>query len=150
MQISRRNFLIGGTCIAGAIGAAGYLHLGPAADAQLTPVQAHERALSGDILLIDIRRPDEWAKTGIARGANPLDMRRNDFAEVLTNLANGDTNQQIAVMCARGVRSRRLSSQLTDAGFTQIIDVPEGMLGSFAGPGWLARDLPVNPYAPPS
>jgi len=36
--------------------------------------------------------------------------------------------------------SRRV---LEKAGFTRIVDIPEGMLGSSAGPGWLARDLPV-------
>jgi hypothetical protein len=36
-----------------------------------------------------------------------------------------------------------MSARLAEAGFTGIVDVPEGMLGSSAGPGWLARDLPV-------
>ena len=49
-------------------------------------------------------------------------------------------------MCARGVRSRRLTARLTEAGFTNIIDVPEGMLGSSAGPGWLKNDLPTTAY----
>jgi len=41
------------------------------------------------------------------------------------------------------VRSARVSNQLIAAGFTYIIDVPEGMLGSAAGPGWLERGLPL-------
>ena len=150
MRVKRRTLLIGGTCIAGAICVVGYINQVPAAVTQLTPVQAHRQALACDILLIDIRRPDEWAKTGIPEGAEPLDMRRDDFAQALTALANGDTNRQIAVICARGVRSRRLTAQLTGAGFNRIIDVPEGMLGSFAGPGWLAEGLPVRSYTAPS
>ena len=39
-----------------------------------------------------------------------------------------------------------MARRLSEAGFTQIIDVPEGMLGSAAGPGWLALDLPVRTY----
>lgn len=71
-------------------------------------------------------------------------MRREDFVEALTVLAEGDLDRPVALICARGVRSDRTSTRLADAGFTQIIDVPEGMLGSRAGPGWLERGLPVT------
>ncbi len=109
--------------------------------------KAHAQAASGEVLLIDIRRPDEWTLTGIGEGAVPLDMRRADFENELKHLADGDTTRPIALICARGVRSARMSGRLTEAGFTNIIDVPEGMLGSSAGPGWLAQALPVTPYA---
>ena len=109
----------------------------------LTAPQAHAAATAGDITLIDIRRPDEWAKTGSGEGAHRVDLRRDDFAEVLLGLTNGDKAAPIALICARGVRSARTANRLADAGFTNIIDVPEGMLGSAAGPGWLARDLPL-------
>ncbi|MEM6888331.1 MAG: rhodanese-like domain-containing protein [Pseudomonadota bacterium] len=109
----------------------------------MTPQEAHAAASRGDILLIDIRRPDEWARTGVGEGAIPIDMRREDFTDTLLAHA-GTVNRHVALICARGVRSRRLSERLTDAGFTHIIDVPEGMLGSGAGPGWLAADLPVD------
>jgi rhodanese-related sulfurtransferase len=42
------------------------------------------------------------------------------------------------------VRSSRLSRTLRDAGYSNVIDVPEGMLGSYAGPGWLERGLPLS------
>ncbi len=109
------------------------------------PEAAHERALAGDLLLIDIRRPDEWRDTGIGAGAQPLDMRRKDFIETLTGLAGGQTERPVALICARGVRSARLARRLKAAGFTQVLDVSEGMSGSAAGPGWLARGLPVQP-----
>ncbi len=105
---------------------------------------AYELAADGAITLVDIRRPDEWASTGVGQGAHPLDMRRKDFLVALDTLVDGDRNRPIAVMCARGVRSKWLSNQLTNAGFTQIIDVPEGMLGSKAGPGWLRTGLPTS------
>ncbi|MEO0938125.1 MAG: rhodanese-like domain-containing protein [Pseudomonadota bacterium] len=112
-------------------------------DGLLSPPQAHRAAEAGAILLVDIRRPDEWARTGVGEGAQPLDMRRPDFAQALVHLAGGETGAPIALICARGVRSRHLSAALTNAGFTNIIDIPEGMLGSGAGPGWMARGLPV-------
>ena len=114
------------------------------AGAALTVAQAHDKAIAGDILLIDIRTPREWKATGIPQGALPLDMRRSDFEQALRELAKGDPTRPVAVICARGVRSARLSNQLSQAGFGNIIDVPEGMLGSAAGPGWIGSNLPVE------
>lgn len=110
----------------------------------LSPAEAHARAAAGEILLVDIRRPEEWAATGIPEGAVALDMRRPDFTDAL-RMAAGDSTAPVALICARGVRSAALANRLAAAGFSSLLDVPEGMLGSRAGPGWLARSLPVVP-----
>ncbi|SDC38194.1 rhodanese-like domain-containing protein [Ruegeria marina] len=117
------------------------------AGSALTVSEAHVQATAGEVLLIDIRRPEEWRATGIGEGAYPLDMRRPDFIQALTELAEGDRTRRIALICARGVRSARLANRLSDAGFGNVIDVPEGMLGSRAGPGWVWSKLPVTAYA---
>lgn len=142
---SRRFFLGGALAAIGVGGTALWAMNRPRFDGDaLSPEQAHSAALAGEIHLIDIRRPDEWARTGVAQGAVPLDMRRDDFEAALLAITDGARDVPIALMCARGVRSGRMSARLTAAGFTRIIDVPEGMLGSNAGPGWLARNLPVR------
>lgn len=120
------------------------LHRPEYAGEAVAPDVAHRRALSGDILLVDIRRPDEGRRTGIGDGAHPLDMRRDDFTQALAALAEGDRDRPIALICARGVRSARMANRMTEAGFSRIIDVPEGMEGSDAGPGWIRRGLPVR------
>jgi len=107
------------------------------------PPTAHRLAEAGSIHLIDIRRPDEWKATGSGEGAARLDMRRKDFIVELDKITGGDRAAPVALICARGVRSAWLNNRLTEAGFTNIIDVPEGMLGSAAGPGWLKRGLPL-------
>ncbi len=142
-QVTRRGVILGAGLLA-AGGAAVWAMQPEFEGDELTPAEAHKAAIAGDVLLIDIRRPDEWAKTGVGEGAAPLDMRRDDFIAALTELAGGDTARPIALICARGVRSDRMSLRLEKAGFTRIIDVPEGMLGSRAGPGWLGRNLPVT------
>lgn len=109
---------------------------------RLSASEAFERASAGEITLIDIRRPDEWTATGVGSVAHPLDLRRPDFNERLADIAQ--PGRPIALICARGVRSARLASALREAGFTQIIDVPEGMIGSAAGPGWIAAGLPLS------
>lgn len=131
----------------GAVAAQWYNILAENAPSALTPQDAHAGAAAGGILLIDIRRPDEWARTGVGQHAIRIDMRRSDFETALLEAVKGDRSAPVALICARGVRSRRMSKRLAAAGFETIIDVPEGMLGSGAGPGWLKRGLPVVAYS---
>ncbi|SDZ40992.1 Rhodanese-related sulfurtransferase [Jannaschia faecimaris] len=144
-QLSRRQILLigGGTAVAIAATSYALLQRDRFEGAEMSPPEVLESVRAGQLMLIDIRRPDEWNGTGIAEGAIMLDMRRDDFVAALTDLAGDDLTQPIALICARGVRSDRISARLLEAGFTNIIDVPEGMLGSSAGPGWLERELPV-------
>jgi len=107
------------------------------------PKEAHEKAGAGEIVLIDIRRPDEWAKTGIAGGAVPIDMRASDLRDRIDAALDGDRSKAVALICHSGVRSRHLSNAMAKAGFSNVYDVSEGMAGSGRGPGWLRRGLPV-------
>lgn len=149
---TRRHFLIGAAAVgltgAAAMAGRSYVMRVTVDGDVLTPPEAHKFAVAGDITLIDIRRPDEWAATGVGAGAVPLDMRRTDFIDALDKIVQQNRAAPIAIICARGVRSRRLSQLLSQAGYTRIIDVPEGMLGSRAGPGWLGRALPTVSYSP--
>lgn len=145
-KLSRRKLLSGGAATVALIGLGGYayLELGPSsAQSEMTPPEVLEAVRSGRVLLVDIRRPDEWSDTGIAEGAVPIDLRRDDFADAVL-AARATNDQPVALICARGVRSRRMTVLLDEAGVEPIIDIPEGMLGSLAGPGWLKRDLPVT------
>jgi len=132
--------------VGGAAFAARWFNVNGDASAEdaLSVKQALALARAGDIHLIDIRRPDEWSRTGVASPAIPIDMRRADFAAVLTSVLATKGQRPVALICARGVRSNRLRTRLMNAGLTNIIDVPEGMLGSGAGPGWLKSGLPLR------
>ena len=145
-RLARRGFVLGGIAVGvgGAVMAGRWFNIAAEVgkDALSAP-EAHVQAVAGAITLIDIRRPDEWARTGVPEGGVALDMRREDFTDVLLAQVEGARDAPIALICARGVRSRGLSARLKQAGFTRIIDVPEGMLGSGAGPGWVKRGLPV-------
>ena len=129
---------------AGAVGTRWFNILAETGQAALSAPEAHSAAITGDIFLIDIRRPDEWALTGVGEAALPLDMRRPDFIDALLVAVGDDRTRRIALICARGVRSRRQGAQLVEVGFKNILDVPEGMLGSGAGPGWIKRGLPLR------
>ena len=145
-RIVSRRILMLAVPIAAIASAGGFALIGRDhhSGATLDPEAAFAAARDGGLILIDIRRPDEWMETGMPEHAQPIDMRRSDFLDALDKLMGGDRTRSVALICARGVRSDRMSASLAEAGFTSVIDVPEGMLGSPAGPGWLARGLPVR------
>jgi rhodanese-related sulfurtransferase len=142
-RLPRRLLRVGLLAGAGGVAAARWFNITAEQEDGLSVQAAHAAAADGSVTLIDIRRPDEWAATGVGEGAVPLDMRDPQFVQKLIALVP-TPDAPIALICARGVRSRYLAARLTEAGFTNIIDVPEGMLGSGAGPGWLGAGLPVT------
>lgn len=112
----------------------------------MDPHIAHERASAGEIVLVDVRNPDEWQRTGIGAAAVPISMGDPAFLDKLMAAVDGDLNRPVAVICAAGGRSTQVAGALAARGFTAIHNVREGMMGSPAGPGWLGRGLPVKPY----
>ena len=116
--------------------------------ATLSAPEAYAEAQTGKLTLIDIRRPDEWRQTGVAQGAirvnmlhpqGPQGFVRQVLAEVDGNLA-----APIGLICRTGNRTTHMQKALQEAGFTNVYHIPEGMVGSSAGPGWVARGLPLE------
>lgn len=104
---------------------------------------------AGEMTLIDVRSPDEWRETGVPQGAKTVTIHNSDgmvgFVAAAFRSVKGKKDQPIALICARGWRSLRAANALHDAGFTNILNVREGMLGNpLDGPGWLDRELPVE------
>ncbi|UWQ51164.1 rhodanese-like domain-containing protein [Leisingera caerulea] len=143
-NLTRRLMLLGGAAAAGGFGYWWRRRQPPAHDQpRLSAAQAFAAARDGGIILVDIRTPQEWRASGVPVGSHQIDMRRGDFLAALQAVTGPDRAAPVALICARGVRSARMTLALADAGFTNVIDVPEGMLGSAAGPGWIAANLPV-------
>ena len=111
---------------------------------KIDAASAHERAEAGEVLLIDIRRPSEWRETGVATSAVAITMHDRGFLANLEAAVEGDKSRPIALICAQGVRSAFVARELPRFGYTNVIDVSEGMVGSRAGPGWIKRGLPVR------
>ena len=109
----------------------------------LSAPQVRQLQLEGRILLVDIRSPQEWRKTGVAADALAITVHRRDFASALLAAAGGDYARPIAIICATGGRTALARRYLERMGFTAVVDVSEGMLGSSRGPGWIRRGLPV-------
>lgn len=112
----------------------------------LSAPEAHQLQLEGRILLVDIRSPKEWRKTGVAAGALTVTVHRRDFASALLAAVGGDYDRPIAIICATGGRTALARHYLGLMGFSAVVDVSEGMLGNSRGPGWIRRGLPVIAY----
>ncbi|MDP6564155.1 MAG: rhodanese-like domain-containing protein [Alphaproteobacteria bacterium] len=108
---------------------------------------ARALAQQGRITIVDIRRPDEWRQTGLPEGARRATVLpgrgAGRFLARIAELTNGDKSKPIALICAAGVRSRHASGLLRARGYTNVLEIREGMLGNRHGAGWLKRSLPL-------
>ena len=116
------------------------------ADASIWSADKAARALqNNEIILLDIRSPQEWQETGLAEGAWPVSLHEPGFGEKIGAIIRANENRTIALICAVGGRSASVLSHLKGLGVSNFVDVSEGMLGSKAGPGWIKRDLAIVP-----
>jgi len=111
---------------------------------------ANLEAQAGIRTLIDVRLSMEWRKTGVPVGAQEISIHDRGgvsfFVAKVIKMVGGKKNTPIALICARGVRSSKAAAVLAGAGFTNIRDVREGVLGNQKdGPGWLKHKLPTQP-----
>lgn len=112
--------------------------------AKMTPDVARELALAGEIALIDIRRPEEWAGTGVPDVALLADMTSRDFLAKITAIRLENPDILLAFSCRTGNRSNYLTGELEKIGMSGLIDVVGGMSGSRVDKGWAKRGLPVR------
>lgn len=134
---NRRSFLmaVGGLALVPTFGRADSGHL--------TAQAAMDGMARGELILIDIRRPEEWQQTGVAKGAWPLDMTARDFGPKLLAVLERNPNRKIAIICRTGNRSNYLRGVLAKNGIKGVLDVAEGMAGGPRGKGWIPSGLPV-------
>ena len=115
----------------------------------LSAPEAYARAQAGTLTLIDIRHPDELRQTGVAPGALRIDMTDTQgeagFVQRVTTAMSEKKNAPIGLLSQGGNRGANAQQVLRKAGFTHVYNIKEGMQGSSAGPGWIARGLPMQP-----
>lgn len=113
---------------------------------QISAPDALAAARAGKLVLVDVRRPSEWRKSGVASVAVALSMHQAGFLQGLEKLRQNNPGKRIALICATGGRTAFLQRELANRGFDDVIDVSEGMFGNGRGPGWLARKLPLRQH----
>jgi len=111
---------------------------------QITPDVARDMALKGEVILVDVRRPDEWTATGVPDVALLADMTQRNFLDKLQAIRAQSPNIPWAFICHSGNRSAYVSQQLEKFGWSGIYDVVGGVSGSDVDAGWIGRGLPVR------
>ncbi|MBK9081773.1 MAG: rhodanese-like domain-containing protein [Rhizobiales bacterium] len=117
---------------------------GPAAPAAYTPKEAFAKVEAGEAILVDIRTPEEWADTGVPKGAHKLDMTDPQFLTKLATLRDANKGKTIALICRSSNRSEHAQKALAARGWTNVVDVAGGLAGSKRDPGWAAAGLPMQ------
>ncbi|MCH7711738.1 MAG: rhodanese-like domain-containing protein, partial [Proteobacteria bacterium] len=144
--LSRRALMAGVMVLMGTMALATAAAAGE--DGVIAADAAARRAAAGEILVIDVRSPQEWRQTGVAKGARRVTIHDPGglpgFVEAMKAALGGDLGKPIAVICATGNRSTFAQRLLAKAGFTRVLNIKEGMIGGPYGPGWLRRGLPVE------
>jgi rhodanese-related sulfurtransferase len=117
----------------------------------MTAADAHSKAISGDLVLVDVRRPEEWKDTGVPASAHAVTMHQDgpEFVAGLKAAMGGDTTKPLAIICNSGNRTSIIYMDLQRAGFTNLINVAEGVGGGPFGLGWLKAGLPLRAASAP-
>lgn len=140
----RRKFL---TLVCATIG------LGSSALADIETLSADtafQMSQKGELILIDVRTPSEWAMTGMPRDSVGATLQDIDFVARARGAVFGDLEHPVAVICKSGNRSTSAAQKLVSEGFAHVFNVTEGMAGHLgASDGWIKRGLPTDPFNPP-
>ena len=115
--------------------------------AEIDPKTAYEEATKGDLVLVDVRNPNEWMKTGIPEPAVPISLQDPQFLQKLEEATGGDRNRKVAFICASGGRSGQVVQALPQYGWSNVVNVAGGVTGSMRTPGWVQQGLPIKPFA---
>ena len=105
--------------------------------------KALEMSQAGDLIIIDVRTPMEWARSGVAEGALTITPQGPAFMQELNDAVGGDMAKPIALICATGQRTAKIASFLREQGYSAVADISEGMMGNFTAQGWLRKKLPT-------
>jgi len=96
-----------------------------AAPAVISPAAFAQLLAAGEVELIDVRTPVEFAEVHV-RGARNVPLDRLDPVEL--KWPNTDTGRPIYVVCRSGSRGQKGCEALTAGGFTNVINVDGGTL----------------------
>lgn len=91
-------------------------------------------ALEGDVVILDVRTPEEYA-AGHIEGAKLVDVSSPDFAAQVGAL---DEEATYAVYCRSGNRSAQAVEIMLDLGFTDVFHLGGGITA------WTADGRPVT------
>ena len=105
---------------------------------QITVHEAHDRASTGALTLIDVRQYEEWNETGRPEGSYGITLQDEAFNDKVLKVLDGDYGRPVAFSCKSGGRSSQATEKAKAAGFLDISNVQGGFLA------WQDADLPID------
>ncbi len=105
----------------------------PSAAVDLNPADFQAKAQEAGVILLDVRTAGEFA-AGHIEGALNIDVEGMTFEGEIKQL---DKTKTYAIYCQSGRRSRIAAETMTNAGFTKLFNLDQG-IGS-----WQSAGLPV-------
>lgn len=143
-----RNFLIATIIVIAMVWAATPRPEAQTAGDIISADQAYQMAEAGELVIIDIRTPQEWEETGVAAPAvqlsMPADVTDSRFLTKFNAIKADNPDKKIAIICATGGRTGWMHAQLEKNGMGGTLNISEGMFGNELGEGWIKRGLPVR------
>jgi len=139
---TRRHFVALAVGFGAGIALAGAACAGDGSD--ITDSDAFLRQQQGRMIIVDIRTPDEWQLTGVAKDALTIDLLDPEFVQKLVQLRLTNPDKEIGFICASSNRSSQVQQALTQAGFDRVYSVYGGMTGNNEVAGWIADGLPTE------
>ena len=93
---------------------------------------------AGEIVLIDVREPDEWINTGSPKGSIRVPLQSPDFLDQVHSRTNYRKELPIALCCRSGIRGKKAAELLVQSGFENVSNVEGGMKE------WISENLPIE------
>lgn len=91
---------------------------------EITPEDVHEASLGQDILILDVRTPEEYARGHIAMSKLlPFDKLPGQIEALVP-----DKHARLYIYCFSGSRSYIAVGQLIGMGYTNVFHLPGGLL----------------------
>ena len=75
----------------------------------------------------------------------PIEDKKTLLKALKNAVAGGGSISDSGGLEVQGEHAETVVKILKAQGFTQVLDISEGMLGRPGAPGWLARNLPTEP-----
>jgi rhodanese-related sulfurtransferase len=107
----------------------------------LTPDQVSEEIAGGDVLVVDIREPEERRTNGAIAGSVPAPRGMLEFYADPTSAYHKegfDPDRRVILHCASGGRSALAVKTLQELGYSNIAHLDKGFNG------WKEQGMPVE------
>lgn len=104
-----------------------------------------KKLIAEDVLVVDIRREEEWKQTGIVPGSKTITFFDKygridpNFLPKFTAITKKE--QPLILICRTGARTKVASQAIAQQlGYKHVINVTEGIMG------WIAEKRPISEY----